>query len=148
MPDAPADGVARLMHFVDARLAQLQMTKVEARKLGFPNPSTLAKVLQRGHQKTPTVRTLHRIDTVLAWVPGSAAVVLLGGFPLSLSAATESGYDVAVVTGEDVQTRLLQNLLNEVDRAQEDLGKLTTRVGQIRQACDHFTDFVESSNTT
>ena len=87
----PADGVPRLMHFVDARLEQLRMTKDEAVRRGFPDPDTLAKVRDRSTQNTPRVRTLLRIDRTVGWQPGSSAVVLLGGNPLSLTARPTKG---------------------------------------------------------
>ena len=64
---APANGVPRLMHLVDTRLEQLRISKQEAARRGFPNPTTLAKVRDRDVQKTPTVRTLLRIDRGLGW---------------------------------------------------------------------------------
>ena len=72
----PADGVPRLMHFVDARLTKLRMSREEANRRGFPNFSTLAAVRDRDTQNTPRVRTLLRIDRTLGWQPGSAG----GGF--------------------------------------------------------------------
>src|SRR5258708_30164727 len=88
---APANGVPRLMHLVDTRLEQLRMTKQEAARRGFSNPSTLAKVRDNDVQNTPTVRTLLRIDRALGSQPGSAAVILLGGFPLTLTTRTSNG---------------------------------------------------------
>src|SRR4051812_39286480 len=85
---APAAGVPRLMHFVDARLAQLKMSKQQAARRGFPSPSTLAKVRDSADQTPPTVRPLLRIDRVVGWHPGSAAVTMLGGVPLSVTART------------------------------------------------------------
>src|ERR1700736_7021809 len=84
----PADGVPRLMHFVDARLAQLHLSKQEAARRGVPKPSTLHKVRDRDYQSTPKVRTLLRIDQALGWEPGSSAVVMLGGHPLTVTART------------------------------------------------------------
>src|SRR5260370_11222914 len=103
---APANGDPRLMHLVDTRLEQLRMTKQEAARRGFPNPSTLAKVRDNDVQNTPTVRTLLRIDRALGWQPGSAAVILLGGVPLTVTARNSKGVrakELAAkpVTGEE-----------------------------------------------
>ena len=57
------------MHFVDARLAQLQLTKKDAASRGFPDPSTLPRARDTDTQATPTVRTLLRIDATLGWQP-------------------------------------------------------------------------------
>jgi hypothetical protein len=85
---APAAGVPRLMYFVDARLAQLGLSKRAAARRGCPAPSTLPRALTTAGQNTPTVRTLLRIDRALGWQPGSAAAVMLGGAPLSITART------------------------------------------------------------
>jgi hypothetical protein len=41
------------------------MSKQEAARRGFPDPSTPAKVRDRDHQAAPTVRTMLRIDHTL-----------------------------------------------------------------------------------
>src|ERR1700693_3724254 len=109
---APADGVPRLMHFVDARLAQLQLTKKDAASSGFPDPSTLPRARDTDTQATPTVRTLLRIDATLGWQPGSAAVIMLGGFPLTITArATRRGrakeQAAQPMAADEVASRLL-----------------------------------------
>lgn len=133
---APANGVPRLMQFVDTRLGQLRMTKQEAASRGFPNPSTLAKVRDNDVQNTPTVRTLLRIDRALGWQPGSAAVILLGGFPLTVTARTSKGVrarEIAArpVTGEEVVNRLLDQLGDEIARTRADLTALGERFDRL-----------------
>ena len=134
----PADGVPRLMHFVDARLAQLKMSKEQAARRGFPDPSTLSKVRDRNTQRTPTVRTLLRIDNGLGWQPGSSAVVLLGGFPLAVSArstaATQARTDKArPVTAEEVVSRLLDQLGSQIDAARREVKIVAGRVDRLSE---------------
>ncbi|MBY0290957.1 MAG: hypothetical protein K2X52_28035 [Mycobacteriaceae bacterium] len=132
----PADGVARLMHFVDARLGQLRMSKEEANRRGFPHPSTLAAVRARDSQHTPTVRTLLRIDRTLGWQPGSAAVVLLGGTPLSVTARTTRNVRAhekssTPMTAQDVIDRLLGQLHDEIERARLDVRAADDRLQRL-----------------
>lgn len=132
----PADGVARLMHFVDARLGQLRMSKEEANRRGFPHPSTLAAVRARESQHTPTVRTLLRIDRTLGWQPGSAAVVLLGGTPLSVTARTTRNVRAheqssTPMTAQDVIDRLLGQLHDEIERARNDVRAVDDRLQRL-----------------
>jgi hypothetical protein len=133
---APVNGVARLMQFVDTRLEQLRMTKQEAAGRGFPNPSTLAKVRDNDVQNTPTVRTLLRIDRALGWQSGSAAVILLGGFPLTVTARTSKGVRASEmaanpVTGQEVVNRLLDQLGDEIARTRKDLTALGDRLDRL-----------------
>jgi hypothetical protein len=124
------------MHFVDVRLEKLRMTKQEVARRGFPNPSTLAKVRDSDIQNTPTVRTLLRIDRALGWQPGSAAVILLGGHPLTVTARTTTGVRAREkaarpVTGGEVVNRLLGQLDDEIDRARKDLATLGDRLDRL-----------------
>jgi DNA-binding ferritin-like protein len=132
----PADGIARLMHFVDARLGQLRMSKEDANRRGFPHPSTLAAVRARDSQHTPTVRTLLRIDRTLGWQPGSAAVVLLGGTPLSVTARTTRNVRAheqssTPMTAQDVIDRLLGQLHDEIERARNDVRAADDRLQRL-----------------
>ena len=132
----PADGVPRLMHFVDARLAQLQLTKRDAALRGFPDPSTLAKVRDKDTQTTPQVRTLLRIDRTLGWQPGSAAVVMLGGHPLTVTARTtrrSRAHEQAAqpMTAEEVVGRLLDQLRDEIARTRRDVAGLDDRLDRL-----------------
>jgi hypothetical protein len=143
--DVPADGVPRLMHFVDARLDQLHISKEEAARRGFPNPSTLAKVRDRDSQNTPTVRTLLRIDRTLGWQPGSAAVVLLGGNPLSVTARTTKAVRAKEqaarpMTGEEVASRLLGQLHDEITRTRRDLAGLDDRLDRLCAVHDRLAE--------
>ena len=141
----PANGVPRLMHFVDARLEQLHISKEAAARRGFPNPSTLAKVRDRDTQNTPTVRTLLRIDRALGWQPGSAAVVLLGGNPLSVTARTTKGVRAREraarpVTGDEVVARLLDQLRDEISRTRTDLAALDERIQRLCTVHDRLVE--------
>jgi len=132
--DVPSDGVARLIHFVDARLGQLRMSKEEAVRRGFPDPDTLPKV--RYTHGTPKVRTLLRIDRTLGWQPGSSAVVLVGGTPLSLTARTTRGVRAKEsaaqpLTADAVIERLLTQLSDEIGRARDDLRRVDERVRRL-----------------
>jgi hypothetical protein len=86
----PADGAARLIHFVDERIAQLNVSNEEQARRGGPAPGALAKIRGRRDQQTPMVGTLLRSDAALGWQPGSAAVAMLGGQPLSLTARSRT----------------------------------------------------------
>ncbi|KMO72851.1 hypothetical protein [Mycolicibacterium obuense] len=132
----PADGVPRLMHFVDARLAQLRMSKDEAHRRGFPHPSTLKAARARGSQRTPTVRTLLRIDRTLGWQPGSAAVVLLGGAPQSVTRRITRNVraqeqTATPMTAEDIADRLLGQLRDEIERARSDVRAFDERLTRL-----------------
>jgi hypothetical protein len=143
----PSDGVARLMHFVDARLQQLGISKEEAARRGFPNPTTLAKVRDRDTQHTPRVRTLLRIDRALGWQPGSSAVVLLGGNPLSVTARVTKGVRARELTArpvsaDEIVTRLLDQLNSEIDDLRGDMAGLDARLQRLhtvhRRLSDEF----------
>jgi hypothetical protein len=75
----PADGVKRLLFFLDDRLAQLRWTREDLAAAGGPAPSTLYKAgLREGGL---AARTLARLDFALGWQEGSALRVLSGGSP-------------------------------------------------------------------
>jgi hypothetical protein len=133
------------MYYVDARLEQLHISKEEAARRGFPNPSTLAKVRDRDTQNTPTVRTLLRIDRALGWQPGSAAVVLLGGNPLSITARTTRGVrarerTARPMTGDEVVARLLDQLHDEIARTQKDLAGVGDRLQRLCSVHDRLVE--------
>jgi hypothetical protein len=131
------------MHFVDARLDQLHLSKEEAARRGFPHPDTLAKVRDRDTQNTPTVRTLLRIDRALGWQPGSAAVVVLGGKPLSVTARTTKGVRAREraakpMTADEVVGRLLTQLGDEITRVHKELVVVDERVQRLRTVHDRL----------
>jgi hypothetical protein len=133
---APAAGVPRLMFFVDPRLAQLQLSKQQATQRGFPSPSTLAKVRDNTAQASPTVRTLLRIDRALGWQPGSAAVTMVGGNPLSVTARTTGNAkarDDATqpMTRDEVIHRLLSQLHDEIARTGRQVSSLAERLERL-----------------
>lgn len=141
--DVTADGVSRLIHFVDARLGQLRMSKEDAVRRGFPDPETLPKV--RDAHGTPKVRTLLRIDRTLGWEPGSAAVVLLGGTPLSLTARlgprTEAKQRAGQpLTAHAVIERLLTQLSDEIAQARQDLDVVDKRVRRLSGVHDRLVE--------
>jgi hypothetical protein len=141
----PADGVPRLMHFVDARLAQLQLTKKDAASRGFPDPSTLPRARDTDTQATPTVRTLLRIDATLGWQPGSAAVIMLGGFPLTITArATRRGrakeQAAQPMAADEVVSRLLTQLHEEIARTRRDVAGLDDRLDRLSAVHDRLVE--------
>jgi hypothetical protein len=75
----PADGIKRLLFFLEDRLAQLRWTREDLAAAGGPAPSTLYKAGQRQGGLAP--RTLARLDFALGWQEGSAARVLAGASP-------------------------------------------------------------------
>ncbi len=75
----PADGVGRLLFFVEDRLAQLRWTREDLAAAGGPAPSTLYKAAERGGGLS--VKTLARLDVALGWQEGSAQWTLAGGSP-------------------------------------------------------------------
>lgn len=141
----PAEGVARLIYFVDARLQQLGISKEEAARRGFPNPTTLAKVRDRDTQHTPRVRTLLRIDRALGWQPGSSAVVLLGGNPLSVTARLTRGVrareaSARPVSADEIVTRLLDQLNAEIAGLRGDMAGLDARLQRLHTVHRSLTD--------
>lgn len=75
----PADGVRRLLFFVEDRLAQLRWTREDLAAAGGPAPSTLYKAAERDGGLA--LKTLARLDVALGWQEGSAQRVLAGESP-------------------------------------------------------------------
>ena len=85
----PTDGSARLLFFVEQRLAALGWTRDDLAAQGGPSPSTVYKLVRESVQ--PTERTIARLDRALGWEPGSVHTIMAGGSPtVSLSQAVES----------------------------------------------------------
>jgi hypothetical protein len=102
-------------------------------------------VRDRDVQNTPTVRTLLRIDRALGWQPGSAAVTLLGGHPLTVTARTTKGVQAREraarpVIGDEVANRLLSQLEDEIVCARKDLATLGDRVEQLCTVHRHLVE--------
>jgi hypothetical protein len=82
----PDDGPARLLFFVEQRLAQLGWTREDLATQGGPSPSTFYKLVRQAVR--PTERTIVRLDRALGWEAGSSHAVMAGGAPsLSVSRA-------------------------------------------------------------
>jgi hypothetical protein len=141
---APAgEGIDRLIHFVEARITQLGMSKEEVARRGGPAVDTLVKIRGRRDQQTPMVGTLLRLDAALGWQPGSAAVVLLGGRPLSLTARSRATArlkkHVPQPLGEnEIMSRLAAQLHDEIARLEGDRDAVTARIHRLRSVYDHF----------
>ena len=75
----PADGIKRLLFFLEDRLAELGWTREDLAAAGGPAPSTLRKARQCDGQLAP--RILARLDVALGWQEGSAAQMMAGGSP-------------------------------------------------------------------
>ncbi|KMO69804.1 transcriptional regulator [Mycolicibacterium chlorophenolicum] len=140
----PADGIERLIYFVDARIAQLNLSKEEVARRGGPNRDTLAKIRDRKNSRTPSVETLLRLDQTVGWHPGSSAVTLLGGRPLSLNAVgagvgrpPKQNPPVPVTAGE-IQRRLAEQLHDEIGRLQNTRDALDTRIAALRTVYERF----------
>ncbi len=136
----PGEGVERLIHFVETRMAQLGLSKDEVARRGGPSRDTLAKV--RGHsERTPQVATLLRLDQSLGWQPGSAAVVLLGGLPLSLTARRRKlsprRPPVEPVTDAEIGQRLAAQLHDEIARLEGMRDSLDKRIAALRTVHGH-----------
>lgn len=82
----PDNGAARLLFFVEQRLAHLDWTRDDLAAAGGPSPSTLYKMVTEAVQ--PTERTIVKLDRALGWESGSAHEVMRGGSP-SLSITRE-----------------------------------------------------------
>jgi hypothetical protein len=123
------DGVDRLIHFVDERLAQLQIRREEMARRGGPSYDALTKIRGRSTQNTPRVSTLLRLDRALGWQLGSSAVVLLGGTPLSVTARVRGKARLQAaqpVTAEEILHRLVDQVHDEIAR----LDSAHTAIGQ------------------
>ncbi|MDQ2636943.1 MAG: hypothetical protein M3Y83_08720 [Actinomycetota bacterium] len=140
----PANGIERLIHFVDARIAQLNLSKEEVARRGGPNPDTLAKIRARTTSRTPNVETLLRLDQSLGWQPGSAAVTLLGGRPLSITAIgagvgrPRQHNAEAPVTTNEILYRLAEHFNDAIvhlERIHADVGN---RIEALRTLHGHF----------
>lgn len=147
----PANGIERLIHFVDRRIAQLNLSKEEVARRGGPNPDTLAKIRARKNARTPGVDTLLRLDQCLGWQPGSAAVTMLGGRPLSITAVgsgvgrpPKHEHPAQPVTENEILRRLADQFYDEIERLQKDLDETHTslgaRIGKLRNVYDHLAE--------
>lgn len=139
----PADGVDRLIYFVDARIAQLNLSKEEVARRGGPGVDTLAKIQARPDQRTPLVGTLLRLDAALGWQPGSSAVVLLGGQPLTLTARSRAIVRVRKhapqpMSEREIMQRLVSQLHDEIARLEGDRDALDSRIQRLRTVYDNF----------
>ncbi|WP_082408937.1 helix-turn-helix domain-containing protein [Mycobacterium intracellulare] len=146
---APTDGVERLIYFVDARIAQLKLTKEEVARRGGPSVDTLAKIRGRRDQHTPLVGTLLRLDSALGWQPGSAAVVLLGGQPLSLIARGGGAYKTTAghpMTEREIMARLVSQLREEITRLEGDREAVDARIHGLRTIHDRFLAELSTDN--
>jgi hypothetical protein len=141
----PADGVKRLIHFVDARLAQLNLSKEEVARRGGPAVDTLAKIRGRAAQRSPQVGTLLRLDAALGWQPGSSAVVLFGGHPLSQTARSRAvprpkKHSPQPMSDREIMQRLAAQLHDEIARLEGDRDALDVRITRLRTVYDNFMD--------
>ena len=141
---APADGLDRLIHFVDERTAQLNLTKDEVARRGGPSPATLTKIRSRRDQQTPMVGTLLRLDAALGWQPGSAAVVLLGGVPLSLTLRNRAGarpkkHALQPMGEGEIMQRIVAQLNDEIVRLEGDRDAVDVRIQRLRTIYERLT---------
>jgi hypothetical protein len=141
---APAGaGIDRLIHFVEARIAQLGLSKEEVARRGGPAVDTLVKIRGRRDQQSPMVGTLLRLDSALGWQPGSAAVILLGGRPLSLTARSRGTARLKKdaprpLREQEIMGRLAAQLHDEIARLEGARDAVTARIHRLRSVYDHF----------
>jgi len=138
-----ADGVDRLIHFVDERLAQLQIRREEMVRRGGPSYDALTKIRGRAAQNTPKVSTLLRLDRVLGWQVGSSAVVLLGGTPLSVTArvrrkARLKQEAAQPMTAEEIVERLVTQVYDEIARLDTAHNIIGQRIQRLRTVADQM----------
>lgn len=136
----PADGVDRLIYFVENRIAQLGLSKDEVARRGGPVRDTLTKIRGLDGQRRPTVDVLMRLDATMGWHAGSSAVILLGGQPLSLTitAGTHQADPASVsapvrrgrrrtvqpVTAEEIIDRLVEQVDDQIREVENVLAGL------------------------
>jgi hypothetical protein len=75
----PADGIPRLIFFMEDRMAQLRWTRADLAAAGGPSTTTMNAATQRGGRLA--TRTLARLDVALNWQEGSSARTVAGGSP-------------------------------------------------------------------
>jgi hypothetical protein len=140
---APADRIDRLIHFVDERIAQLNLSKEEVARRGGPGTDTLAKIRGRRDQHSTGVRTLLRLGAALGWQPGSAAVALLGGQPVSLTARSRAARPntraLQPMDEREIMGRLAARLHDEITRREGDRDAVAARIARLRTICESFT---------
>jgi len=134
-------GVDRLIHFVDERLAQLQIRREEMARRGGPSYDALTKIRGRSTQNTPRVSTLLRLDDALGWQLGSSAVVLLGGTPLSVTARVRRKARLQAaqpVTAEEIMHRLVDQVHDEIARLDSAHTAIGQRIQGLRAAANRM----------
>jgi hypothetical protein len=129
----PADGIDRLIHYVDARLAQLGLTKEDVARRGGPAVDTLSKLRRRTDHGRPTIATLSRYDAALGWQPGSSAVTMLGGMPQSITTRRPGKKPATpALAGNDIVARLTTQLRDELDRLQRMRDSIDASIARTR----------------
>ncbi|WP_431241053.1 hypothetical protein ACQ86B_28545 (plasmid) [Mycolicibacterium aichiense] len=85
-----------------------------------------------------------RLDQALGWQPGSSAVTLIGGRPLSLNAVgagvgrprrQDAGRPV---TAAEIQHRLADQLADEIDRLEKTRDSLNERIDALRTVRERY----------
>ncbi|BAN91963.1 MULTISPECIES: hypothetical protein [Mycobacterium] len=136
----PADGVGRLLFFVEDRLAQLRWTREDLAAAGGPAPSTLYKAAERNGGLA--LKTLARLDVALGWQEGSAQRVLAGESPAvrisdqlsQCAAAIDAARREAECTGVARCATELKNFLLDVAQRLDDF--YTEPVRAVGDAAD------------
>lgn len=136
----PADGVSRLLFFVEDRLAQLRWTREDLAAAGGPHPSTLYKAAKR--EGGLSVKTLASLDVTLGWQEGSAQRTLVGQSPAvriseqvsSCSAAIDAARRDAECAGAARCASELKNFLLDVAQRLDDF--YTEPVRAVGKAAD------------
>ena len=130
---APASGIDRLIHYIDARLAQLGLTREEVARRGGPAVDTLSKLRRRTDQGRPTIATLSRYDAALGWQPSSSAVTMLGGVPQSITTRRPGKKPAtAPLAEDDIVARLTTQLRDELHRLERIRDSINTSITRTR----------------
>ncbi|MGQ4599679.1 hypothetical protein [Nocardia sp. R6R-6] len=86
-----------------ARREQLNRSRRQVTLMGGPTEPTLLKI-ERGEAGRLSTNTMHKLDVGLAWEPGSAQQVIVGGDPIPLrrNASIEVAPSYIVVPAETI----------------------------------------------
>jgi hypothetical protein len=131
----PADGIGRLLFFVEDRLAQLRWTREDLAAAGGPAPSTLYKASQRDGELAP--RTLARLDFGLGWQEGSSHTTMAGGSPTVRISEQVSACSLAI------DAALRDAECGGVSRCAQELKKFLLDVAQ--RLGDFYTDPIRTA---
>lgn len=107
----------RLADYVRAARAALDMTQADLAAKAVVGLSTV-QLLERGTARTRLPDTIPAIETALAWAPGSARAVLLGGEPEPLASLPRIRVELMAADADRVAAAIADaRNLSAADRA-------------------------------